>query len=291
MRLLKYIFIGVIACVIGSSCVSHSEIENQKQTITLQSTNTNASSDLLSESKEIMTKRLKCLNINLFTIEQDNQKSQLTIKFDENVDIQYLTEMLPSPGKMNFLTTSNKEVMVSLINSDCIHRVDSLLGFSEKGEDYPVDIIGYSKEKDTSSISSILSSGFIRSLLLSDIRFFWSKYPNSSGKFELYIVSSNDTGINETSLKNTCVNGDDKLHSISITFKEEYWSKWAELTKRNIGKSIAFVIDDRVYCAPVVQDAIKSGKAEITGGFSAKEANKLTAIISSGRLPLTFVVR
>ncbi|NOU17625.1 MAG: hypothetical protein HOO91_08710 [Bacteroidales bacterium] len=291
MRLLKYIFIGVIVCVIGSSCVSHLETENQKQTITLQSSNTNASPDLLSESKEIMVKRLKCLNINLFTIEQDNQKSQLTIKFDENVDIQYLAEMLPSLGKLNFLKTSSKDVMVSLINSDCIHRVDSLLGFSEKGKSYPADIVGYSKEKDTSSISSILSSGFIRSLLPSDIRFFWGKYPNGSGKFELYIVSSDDTGINETSLKSTCVSGDDKLYSISMTFKEETWSKWAELTKRNIGKSIVFVIDDRVYCAPVVQDAIKTGKAEITGDFSAKEANKLAAIIGSGRLPLTFLVR
>ncbi|NVO08707.1 MAG: hypothetical protein HXX16_01970 [Bacteroidales bacterium] len=291
MNFLKYIFIGVILCIIGSSCVSHLETENQKQTITLQSTNTNASPDLLSESKEIMTKRLKCLNINRFTIEQDNQKSQLTIKFDENVDIQYLTEMLPSPGKVDFLKTSSKDVMVNLISSGYIQRIDSLLGFSEKGKNYPVDIVGYSKEKDTSSISSILSSGFIRSLLPSDVRFFWSKYPNNSGKLELYIVSSDDTDINETSLKNTYISNDNNLHSISMTFKEECWSKWAELTKRNIGKSIAFVIDDRVYCAPVVRDAIKSGKAEITGGFSAKEANKLAAIIGSGRLPLTFVVR
>jgi len=290
MNSLKYIFIGVVISIISFSCLSQSNKIEKQQTITLQSLNADAPKDQLSESSRIITNRLKCLNVTNFTVEQNDEKSQLIITFNDKVD-SLLVETISSQGKLRFLEGYNKEALAKLASSGCLNRVDSLLGLSEKSSNYPNAAIGQAQPKDTSRISSILSSCLVRSLIPNNLSFLWGKYPTESGKIELYIVSSEDTGINETSLQSACVLREGQNTSISITFKEDYWSKWEALTKKNMGKPIAFVIDNRVFCAPIVKSIISGGNAEITGNYSEIEANRLATIISCGRLPLDFQIK
>ncbi len=62
--------------------------------------------------------------------------------------------------------------------------------------------------------------------------------------------------------------------------------KWAKLTKVNIKKQVAIVLDGRVYFYPTIQDEINSGKCEITGNFTMEEAEDIVNVLKSGSLPV-----
>ncbi len=76
---------------------------------------------------------------------------------------------------------------------------------------------------------------------------------------------------------------------ISINLKKSAVNTWADVTSKNIGKSIAIVLDDRVLAEPVVRSEIQNGKCMITGDFKEPEA-KLMAILISSQLPCTFEI-
>jgi len=296
MNSLKYILIGVLISIISASCSSLPEKNSSKQqVITLQSLSTSFPRELLSESSVIIAKRLGCLNINNFTIEENIDQSQLIITFNERVDIQYLSELLPVQGRLNYLETYKREDVVrnlqKAVGLSCIQSIDSLLGVTSKDNRFPDAVLGSAAAKDTSTINRCLSSNIVKSLLPAHIKFFWSKYVTESNRLELFAISSDNSGINETALKDACVSKDAKHNAISMTFKEDYWSAWENLTKKSIDKSIAFVLDQRVYSAPKVCSVISGGKVEITGNFSENEANRLVAIISCGKLPLGFQIK
>ncbi|MDP4188247.1 MAG: hypothetical protein Q8905_09380 [Bacteroidota bacterium] len=79
--------------------------------------------------------------------------------------------------------------------------------------------------------------------------------------------------------------------TLCITFKENKWKAWENMTIRNMNKPIAFVIDDKVYSAPQIMDTISHGTIALTGGgLSKTEVRKLVAIISSGLVPLKFII-
>jgi preprotein translocase subunit SecD len=79
--------------------------------------------------------------------------------------------------------------------------------------------------------------------------------------------------------------------TLCITFKENKWKVWENMTARNLNKPVAFVVDDKVYAAPLIKDKISHGKILLTGGgFSKPEVSKLVAVIKSGPMPLNFTI-
>jgi preprotein translocase subunit SecD len=77
--------------------------------------------------------------------------------------------------------------------------------------------------------------------------------------------------------------------TLCITFKENKWKVWENITARNMNKPVSFVMDEKVYSAPQIKDTIFHGKISLTGGgFSRTEIRKLVAIISSGPVPWKF---
>lgn len=74
---------------------------------------------------------------------------------------------------------------------------------------------------------------------------------------------------------------------VALSFSPEGSKLFAEVTKRNIGKPVAIIIDNSLISAPVVQQEIIDGNAVITGSFTTDEAKKLAIAINSGALPLS----
>ncbi|MCE5284913.1 MAG: protein translocase subunit SecD [Pelosinus sp.] len=77
-----------------------------------------------------------------------------------------------------------------------------------------------------------------------------------------------------------------KRSLVSIEFSDEGGKKFADLTRNNIGKRISILLDKQVLTSPVVQEAIPSGKAQITGSNSIEEATNLAVLLRSGSLPV-----
>ncbi len=73
---------------------------------------------------------------------------------------------------------------------------------------------------------------------------------------------------------------------IGLVFDDEGAKLFAEITKANIGKPIAIVLDGQVISSPVVQTEILGGQAQITGSFSIQEANQLARNLKYGALPV-----
>ena len=75
-------------------------------------------------------------------------------------------------------------------------------------------------------------------------------------------------------------------HDVSIEFTDEGGKKFGDLTAKNVGKHIAITLDGQVLTNPVVQEAIPSGKAVITGQRTIEEAQNLAILLRSGALPV-----
>lgn len=74
--------------------------------------------------------------------------------------------------------------------------------------------------------------------------------------------------------------------AVSIEFNKEGSQKFAELTKRNLGKPLAIILDGELISAPIVKEEILNGQAQISGDFSTEEAKNLAIQINAGALPL-----
>lgn len=74
--------------------------------------------------------------------------------------------------------------------------------------------------------------------------------------------------------------------SISLQFTEEGGKKFAEITKRNVGKQLPIILDNQIISAPIVNEEIIGGNAQITGNFTVDEAKKLAVQLNAGALPV-----
>ncbi len=74
--------------------------------------------------------------------------------------------------------------------------------------------------------------------------------------------------------------------AISIQFTKEGGDKFAKITERNIQKPLPIILDNEVLSAPIVQEKITGGSAQITGTFTVEEAKKLAIELNAGALPV-----
>jgi len=150
---------------------------------------------------------------------------------------------------------------------------------------------GISMVKDTAKINAMLNRFEVKAVLPSTIKFFWAYkgFGNNNEAVVLHAVKAGKDG-------NPSLEGDkitDARRDISqsgdievaMNMNAEGARIWKNLTKQNIGKSIAIVLDDVVYSAPTVQNEIPNGRSSITGSFTNEEAADLANILKSGKLP------
>lgn len=98
-----------------------------------------------------------------------------------------------------------------------------------------------------------------------------------------------ETGLSGKHIKKASVTFDQQngQPQVALVFSSEGSKLFADITKRNVGKQVAIVIDNMLLSAPVVQQEILDGNAVITGSFTVDEAKRLAISINSGALPLT----
>jgi SecD/SecF fusion protein len=166
---------------------------------------------------------------------------------------------------------------------------------TEKGEPLRSCMIGVASETDTAKVDSYLQMPQVKAIFPVEIKFIWSrtpyKYDPSKGLYELHAikVTTQDgkapldgSAIVSASL----VTGSSKSdYKIDLTMNADGTSRWAKITRENIKRCIAVVLNGYVISYPRVQDEISGGKTEITGSFTLEEANDLVNIFKSGELP------
>ncbi len=157
--------------------------------------------------------------------------------------------------------------------------------------------IGFAAGVDTATVNNYLAMA--QDVLPQGFRPMWSVKPTDlvkgSNLYELVAIKSTsrdgkaplDGGVvTDARVEfNGTQRGGNGAPSVSMTMNAEGASIWARLTKDNIGKQVAIVLDGLVYSYPTVQNEITGGSSSITGNFDVQEAEDLANVLKSGKLP------
>ncbi|MGN0029376.1 MAG: protein translocase subunit SecDF [Marinilabiliaceae bacterium] len=167
-------------------------------------------------------------------------------------------------------------------------------------------LVGFAFAKDRDKVDEILASDKVRRVLPHDLRLLWGVKPIKGDEAARYGIqcSPKEQLYELVAIKQTSSNGRAPLegdvitnarsqvsqngkaeYEVSMSMNSDGARKWAQLTKANLGRSIAIVLDGFVYSYPTVQSEITGGNSQITGNFTTEEAQDLANVLKSGKLP------
>jgi SecD/SecF fusion protein len=155
-------------------------------------------------------------------------------------------------------------------------------------------VVGYAAVGDTAIINRYLNMPQIKALFKAYTKFAWNfkAVDKEETTYQLVVLDgSNNRGLPALSgdiitdaRRFTDVTGGG-FASVSMTMTADAAQAWKRLTKDNIGKSVAIVLDNSVYSYPTVQNEIAGGTSSITGNFTQQEAGDLVNTLKAGKLP------
>lgn len=153
-------------------------------------------------------------------------------------------------------------------------------------------VVGYAHYKDTAEINRYLSMKEVQAEMPKDLRLMWGvAATDDKGQFiELYCIKSTERNGKAPLEGDVVVDAKDEFDNyghpaVSMSMNNDGARRWAQLTKQNIGRSIAIVLDGYVYSAPNVNNEITGGNSQITGHFTPEEAKDLANVLKSGKMP------
>jgi SecD/SecF fusion protein len=164
-----------------------------------------------------------------------------------------------------------------------------------QGEPQPSSMVGLASGKDTAKVNSYLKMNQVKALFPRDVRFLWSqnpyKYDETKTYYELHAIKVT-TRDGRAPLGGDAITGARPSSGITgsevkvdFSMNAEGAKTWQRMTRENIDRCIALVLDGYVRSYPRVQNEITGGSTEITGDFTIEEANDLANILKSGKLP------
>ncbi|WP_297095144.1 protein translocase subunit SecDF [uncultured Draconibacterium sp.] len=190
---------------------------------------------------------------------------------------------------------------------DTTASVDNLAAFREQfplfallnpstdqtGQLYPGPVVGMAAAKDTSKINSYLHNPQIRSIFPRDMRFAWTaKSADEAGNFYRLIALKVTTRDGKAPLDGGVITDArqdfDQFGTnpeVAMQMNAEGAKVWQRMTKENVGKSIAIVLDGYVRSFPNVNQEIAGGRSSISGLESIEEAQDLANVLKSGKMP------
>ena len=155
--------------------------------------------------------------------------------------------------------------------------------------------VGYASVRDTAAINKLIYSALAKQVLPSDLKLLWSAKPadhlNVKNIYELHALKVT-TSTGRAPLEGDVItDAKDEFEPttgapcVSMKMNTEGARRWAQMTKANVGKAIAIVLDGVVYSAPRVNGEIAGGSSQITGNFTIEDTKDLANTLKSGRMP------
>ena len=157
-----------------------------------------------------------------------------------------------------------------------------------------LSLVGYANVRDTAEINKLIYGQLAKQILPSDLKLLWSAKPeeglnkkNVYGLYALKITTSDGRAPLEGDVVTDAKDQFDQhgRPEVSMTMNSEGAREWAALTKANVGKAIAIVLDGVVYSAPRVNGEISGGQSSISGNFTIEDTKDLANTLKSGRMP------
>lgn len=165
-------------------------------------------------------------------------------------------------------------------------------------------IVGMARNANRAAIDSLIQVAKEQGFIREDLLLLWGNAPyvdpetkRETDLYELYAIRGNRSGqpdlggdvvtSSKSEMSQSIVN---RGPVVTMAMNEEGARKWARLTKENIGKPIAVVLDNVVYSAPAPRGEITGGRSEISGDFTVEQTVDLANVLSSGRMEATVTI-
>ena len=158
-------------------------------------------------------------------------------------------------------------------------------------------IVGYANARDTADVNKVIYSNVAASVLPAECKLRWGAKPEDFGGqntkgdvFALYalkITEPNGRAPLEGDVITSSKDDFDQMGhpSVSMQMNSDGARRWSQITKQNIGRGVAIVLDDAVYSAPRILTQIDGGNSQITGNFTIEDTKDLANTLNSGKMP------
>ena len=158
-------------------------------------------------------------------------------------------------------------------------------------------IVGYANARDTADVNKVIYSQIAATVLPAECKLRWgAKAEDFGGEntkgdvFALYalkITEPNGRAPLEGDVITSSKDDFDQMGhpSVSMQMNSDGARRWSQITKQNIGKAVAIVLDDAVYTAPRILTQIDGGNSQITGNFTIEDTKDLANTLNSGKMP------
>lgn len=175
-----------------------------------------------------------------------------------------------------------------------IRRQNPLFSVFQPMQGNALSVVGYAVARDTADVNKIIYSDIARQVLPSDLKLVWSAKPVDFDKtgtiYELHAIKVTEPSGRaplEGNVITTARDGFTQMGQPCVTMQmnSDGARRWAQLTKANINRAIAIVLDNSVYSAPRVNSEISGGNSKITGNFTIEETKDLANTLNSGKMP------
>ena len=158
-----------------------------------------------------------------------------------------------------------------------------------------LSVVGYALGRDTADVDKVIYSDVARQVLPADIKLLWSAKPSDFGPgtgdvFELHALKVTEPGGRAPLEGDVIVSSKDDFDQmghpcVTMQMNSDGARRWSQITKQNIGKAVAIVLDDAVYSAPRILTQIDGGNSQITGNFTIEDTKDLANTLNSGKMP------
>ena len=204
-----------------------------------------------------------------------------------------------SPAKLKVNANKNSAAKAAASSESAqmaqAKKTNPLLAVLQLAPQGSLSVVGYANVRDTAAVNKIIYSAAAKQVLPSDLKLLWGAKPadglSVKNVYELYalkVTQSNGHAPLEGDVITDAKDEFDQMSnrpSVSMSMNSDGARRWAEMTKANINKAIAIVLDGAVYSAPRVNGEISGGNSQITGNFTIKDTKDLANTLKSGRMP------
>ena len=187
-----------------------------------------------------------------------------------------------------------KETATSAADIEKVRKQHPLLSRLQLAQGAYGCVVGYAHKRDMDAIGELLASPEANEVLPADVRLKWGVKGTGEGEYanvyELYAIKVTERNGRAPLEGDVITDAKDEFDQngqpcVSMKMNVDGARRWAALTKANLKRCVAIVLDDNVYSAPTVQSEITGGNSQITGRFTTEDTRDLANVLKSGKMP------
>ena len=224
-------------------------------------------------------------------VEKAKEEAVAEVKKDSTTEAKPKFEIKKEGQDAAATAAASKATEAQLEKMKKQHPLLAILQLAPQGS---LSVVGYANVRDTAEINKCIYGEAAKQILPSDLKLLWGAKPASETNknvFELYALKVTGTNGRAPLEGDVITDAKDEFEqlsgrpSVSMQMNSDGARRWAALTKANVGKAVAIVLDGVVYSAPRVNQEISGGNSQITGNFTIEDTKDLANTLKSGRMP------